>query len=222
MNLKMESIEFRATKDGPVLQIKEPLVYEQVEQLIELFINSNKRFFEGADFINLSIPGMPQSQQHQLLKSLEQKFDIRFNLVIQRERVQEEFSIKPEVLPEEKPDFVDLNEIHKPSKFIRNTLRSGALVEFDGNIIVFGDVNPGAQIIASGNIVVMGYLKGIAHAGSKGDMEAFVAANRLDPIQLRIANYIAISPEKEDTPLTFQGPHMAYVYEEAIVIEERS
>lgn len=223
MNLKMESIEFRATKDGPILQIKELSDHTKVEQIITLFLQTNSKFFEGADFINLSVPNLPHSERNTLLRSLEEQFEIRFNLLVQREKISEE-STREESKKEELTKVkVPLDqEEYKPSKFIRNTLRSGALIEFDGNIIVFGDVNPGAQLIASGNILVMGYLKGIAHAGSKGDVKAFVAANRLEPIQLRIANFIAISPEKEYVPLTFQGPQMAYVSEEAIIIEERA
>lgn len=223
MNLKMESIEFRATKDGPILQIKELSEYNKIEQLIMIFLEKNSKFFEGADFINLNVPNLPHSEKSRLLRSLEERFAIRFNLVIQREKVPEGV-IKEELKKEKSPKDKSAadNKKYKPSKFIRSTLRSGALVEFDGNIVVFGDVNPGAQIVASGNIVVMGHLRGVAHAGSKGDVKSFVAANRLEPIQLRIANLIAISPEKEYKPLTFQGPQMAYVSEGAIIIEERA
>ena len=106
----------------------------------------------------------------------------------------------------------------KPTKFIKNTIRSGAFVEYEGNIVVLGDVNPGAQFIADGNIVVMGVLRGIAHAGSKGDESAFVSAIKLNPIQLRISSVIAISPD-DDTYSSNSLPQIAFVHDGHIVIE---
>ena len=100
----------------------------------------------------------------------------------------------------------------------KNTIRSGAFVEYEGNIVVLGDVNPGAQLIADGNIVVMGVLRGIAHAGSKGDESAFVSAIKLNPIQLRISSVIAISPD-DDTYSSNSLPQIAFVHDGQIVIE---
>ena len=79
---------------------------------------------------------------------------------------------------------------------VERTLRSGHSVRFEGDIIVMGDVNPGAQVIASGNVMIFGALKGLAHAGATGDDEAFILAFDLRPTQLRIARKIAIPPER--------------------------
>ncbi len=70
---------------------------------------------------------------------------------------------------------------------IGGTVRSGAVVRFAGDVHVFGDVNPGGQVVAGGNIVVFGALKGLAHAGSRGDERAFVLAFDMRPSQLRLA-----------------------------------
>ena len=78
--------------------------------------------------------------------------------------------------------------------FIKHNLRSGQLVRYPGTVVIFGDVNPQAEIIASGDVIVWGTLRGLAHAGSQGDESAIVAAHRLDCGQLRIADkMIAIS-----------------------------
>jgi len=82
-----------------------------------------------------------------------------------------------------------------PTVLIRRTLRSGQMVRFAGNVVVLGDVNPGAEITAGGDIVVMGWLRGVAHAGAKGDQRAIVSAFRLAPTQLRIAHLIARAPD---------------------------
>ncbi len=76
---------------------------------------------------------------------------------------------------------------------IQHTLRSGACVRFGGDVTIFGDVNPGAQIIAGGNIVVLGALKGMAHAGTRDD-RAIILAFDLRPTQLRIGKVIGVVP----------------------------
>jgi septum site-determining protein MinC len=100
---------------------------------------------------------------------------------------------------------------------IRRTLRSGQVVQHPGHVVVIGDVNPGAEIIAGGDVVVWGKLRGIVHAGATGDDEAVVCALSLAPLQLRIGNHIARAPEeREDLP---ERPEMASVQDSEIVAE---
>ena len=100
---------------------------------------------------------------------------------------------------------------------IRRSLRSGQSVSFDGNIVVMGDVNPGSEVCATGDIVVFGCLRGVAYAGAGGKPDARVVALRLMPTQLRIADRIARSPDGEvQAPL---GPESAFLRDGAIVIE---
>jgi septum site-determining protein MinC len=80
--------------------------------------------------------------------------------------------------------------------WIQHTLRSGTRIEFLGNVIVFGDVNPGAEIIAGGSVLVWGRLRGLVHAGANGNDNAVVGALEFSPMQLRIAGKIAVSPKK--------------------------
>ena len=78
--------------------------------------------------------------------------------------------------------------------WIRRTIRSGTRIEYAGNIVVVGDVNPGAEIIAGGSVVVWGRLRGVVHAGADGNGEAVVCALDLSPTQLRIAGEVATTP----------------------------
>lgn len=100
--------------------------------------------------------------------------------------------------------------------FWQETLRSGQSLVHEGHVVVLGDVNPGAQIIASGNVVVWGRLRGLVHAGSHGDRQARICALELVPTQLRIADQIAIPPP--DRP-RHPCPEMAAIHEELIVAE---
>jgi len=96
----------------------------------------------------------------------------------------------------------------------RGTLRGGQALHNLGNIIVIGDVNPGAELIASGDIVVFGALRGVAHAGAQGDRSARVIALELAPTQLRIATCIALDAE----PSAGHGPEHAYIFDDRIAI----
>lgn len=96
----------------------------------------------------------------------------------------------------------------------RGTLRGGQALHNLGNIVIIGDVNPGAELIASGDIVVFGSLRGVAHAGAQGDSGARVIAIELAPTQLRIATIIAA----EADPRVAGGPEHAFIAGDRIAI----
>ena len=100
---------------------------------------------------------------------------------------------------------------------VTKTLRSGQGVRHNGDVIVLGDVNPGAEVIATGHIVVMGALRGVAHAGANGNTSAFVAATKLRPTQLRIAHYIGRAPDDQDDAQPV--PEVARVRDNMIMVE---
>ncbi len=76
------------------------------------------------------------------------------------------------------------------TKFHRGTLRAGQKMEVEGSLVIIGDVNSGAEVMATDNIVVLGALRGLAHAGAKGNVQAIIAAGLMDCVQLRIANVV--------------------------------
>lgn len=106
----------------------------------------------------------------------------------------------------------------KDTMLVKQTVRSGQVLYHEGNIVIIGDVNPGAEIVAGGNIVVMGYMRGLAHAGCKGDEQAVVTAFRLNPTQIRIANHITRPPDGENEAGT--QPEIAYIKDGRVVIEK--
>ncbi|WP_028950909.1 septum site-determining protein MinC [Sulfurihydrogenibium subterraneum] len=105
----------------------------------------------------------------------------------------------------------------KSLKIINKTLRSGQSVEYDGDVLILGDVNPDAYVIASGSIIVMGALRGVVHAGANGDETSIIMALKLMPQQLRIASYIARSPDSYEE---VNEPEKAYIENNQIVIEK--
>lgn len=102
------------------------------------------------------------------------------------------------------------------TKYHRGSLRSGQKIEEDGSIVILGDVNAGAQVIAAENIVVLGTLRGLAHAGAKGNKDAIIAAGKLDIVQVRIANIVK-EIDRDEEPL--HKCAYLYVVGENIVIE---
>ena len=74
--------------------------------------------------------------------------------------------------------------------FHKGSLRSGQRLEVEGSLVIIGDVNAGAEVIAADNIAVIGTLRGLAHAGAKGNKEAIIAASTLDAVQIRISNIV--------------------------------
>ena len=100
---------------------------------------------------------------------------------------------------------------------VRRTIRSGQRIEYDGNVVIMGDVNAGAVVTCSGDIIVLGALRGLAHAGAEGNTSAIVMAFRLQPTQLRIAHVISRAPD-EATPRP-EGPEVARVRNDMIQIE---
>src|ERR1041385_1851045 len=88
------------------------------------------------------------------------------------------------------------------SLFLNRTIRSGTRIELPGHVVVLGDVNPGAQIIAEGNVIVWGRLRGMVHAGSKGNTKALICALDLSPTQLRIAGEASavLKPQQNPKP----------------------
>jgi septum site-determining protein MinC len=104
---------------------------------------------------------------------------------------------------------------------VRRTLRSGQSLRYSGHVVVIGDVNPGAEIIAGGDVVVWGRLRGTVHAGARGVDSAVVCALVLAPMQLRISGHIARSPgnEPDQQQANTIVPEVASVQGGQIVVE---
>ena len=110
-----------------------------------------------------------------------------------------------------RPSIVPVDAV--ATRYHRGTLRGGQSLQQVGNIVVVGDVNPGAELIATGDVVVFGALRGTAHAGAQGDRAARVAALELAPTQLRIAACIAAGDDARRN-----GPEEARIEGDRIVI----
>jgi septum site-determining protein MinC len=129
-----------------------------------------------------------------------------------------ETSVRRVVLPQKNLQQAALTAVvpAQVTLYHRGTLRGGQSLHNVGNIVVLGDVNPGAELVASGDILVFGALRGVAHAGAQGDATAKVYALELAATQLRIATFIAAEAGRRRTSAV--RPEAAYVRDERIAV----
>ena len=101
------------------------------------------------------------------------------------------------------------------TKFLRKTVRSGQCINYNGNIVIIGDVNSGAEVMATGNVIVLGSIKGNVSAGVNGNTKAIVAAFSLKPETLKISNLVTFSPDSEKPSY----PEVAKIKDGTIIVE---
>jgi septum site-determining protein MinC len=124
--------------------------------------------------------------------------------------------LHPSKTSEEEIDIPFESVLHgEDAVLVQRTLRSGHTIRHPGHVIVLGDVNPGAEIVAGGHIIIWGRLRGTVHAGAAGNEDAMVCALDLSPTQLRIASHIAISPKRSG----HAKPEVARVRESQLIAE---
>ena len=122
-----------------------------------------------------------------------------FNMEQPKEQYEEREELSDIVVPEQEYTKEDIELETFPTKYIKQTLRSGQVINYEGNVVIIGDCHPGCEITAFGDITVWGVLSGIAHAGSGGNQKARVRALKMNAIQLRIANCYSRRPDSLNT-----------------------
>ena len=108
------------------------------------------------------------------------------------------------------------------TKFYKGSVRSGKRIEYEGSLVILGDVNGGAEVIASDNIIVMGVLRGLAHAGAMGNKKAIIAAASIDCKQIRIADIIKeieVENDEEGNQVVSERKNYAYVENDKLILE---
>lgn len=104
------------------------------------------------------------------------------------------------------------------TKFYKGSIRSGQKMEFEGSLVILGDVNAGAEVLAEDNVVILGILRGMAHAGAKGNKEAIIAAASIESAQIRIADIVKEIEREDNVDDTREIKTYAYVEENEIIL----
>lgn len=197
-----DQMVFKGLKNGLMLILPTSGTFDTCYRELSNRLDEAKDFFRGAHVTVETKGRIISADERRQLDALFTKHGVKMRLDSDTEPVRIEEQ-------REKNPFV-------PTLMIHRTLRNGQRAEFDGNVVIKGDVNPGAEIIASGDIVILGALRGVAHAGAKGDVHSEVIAFAFEPVQLRIAGYIARPPEGSTRT---RRPEVARVSGETIIVE---
>lgn len=208
-------------------------VYSVNETTKASLLQNNVRLGEG---MPMSLPNVAlDGQQHDLVEddslneaAMTKNIETDVTHLYETQESQEDIEISEVSLTEDTEEKTETGVKAPPLPavlYLRQTLRSGQTVSHKGHLVIVGDVNPGAELMAEGDITVWGALRGIAHAGIGGNVGAEIRALKLQPIQIRIAHAIARSPDKPQVKFASQkgaGPETARLVDGKIRISKRN
>ncbi len=174
-------VNFKGTRKGLLIMLDDKENYDIVKmRLLEKFQTAKDFFVRSEVMVEVGDRELTEEQVEELAGL-----------------IRSETGMKCKEIGGKKLDYsVEVNK-DPETLMLKRTLRSGQRIYHDGNVVILGDVNPGAEVVATGDIVVFGTFRGLAHAGSSGNEESIIVASKLQPTQIRIAEYITRSPDDE-------------------------
>lgn len=236
MNVDKDAVVFKGNEDGILIIIDDTADYDDIKAILEEKSERAKGFFKGgATAVTFKGKPLMSDEKEELLKIISEKSGLSVSMVDEnsvarrkkeRARAEQERKAAAEKKAAEKGENETGEEKKKLKDLILETknitdyhigsLRSGMCIDYKGSVVVIGDVNPGAEIKAEGNVIVLGKLKGVVHAGCKGDRTTFVAALYMRPTQLIIGDIITFFSEENNKDVK---PEYAYIKDERIYVE---
>ena len=187
------AVRFKGSREGLQLIINQRADFPFILYQLKNKLDQAARFFSNGATVSVpaNISHLTEVQRHELSSLLSQYglcwTDYEKSCLEEENKDTKHFNLNmSEEAQQEKTETL----------VVSRTLRSGQKVVHDGSVVVEGDLNPGAEVIACGNVTVLGSCRGMAHAGANGSKEATITAKRLIASQLRIADIIARSPER--------------------------
>lgn len=216
------SVVLKLYKDGMVVCLNEEMPFNELKNAVIEKFKKSESFFQGAiPHVGFKGITLQKEQYDEIISELTEIFGSEVTLWQVPENLEqptEEKMNKNLTVDKIVENALKIDVDNESTKFYKKTLRSGQLLESDGHIVIVGDVNPGAEVVAVGNIFVMGCVKGTVHAGANGDREAIVTALNLSPTQLRIADIITRPPDGDSYSAIL--PEIAYIKDDKIFIED--
>lgn len=213
-------VKLRGYRDGLHLIINPKVSLTEVESAIQELLNGMNQPLSGTS-IHIDMMTSPLASED--LKALETHLTESYDLVVCSVNVFDEKDETPILAAPATHSIsqvlsIDTQSDIENAQVVRQTIRSGQTTScLTGSVILYGDVNPGGEVVASGDIVVLGTLRGSAHAGANGRLSSVIFAMELVPLQLQIGNYVNRPPIGEKS----RGyPEIARVGAEDIIIVE--
>jgi septum site-determining protein MinC len=221
MNNLASLIQIKGLRDGLLVSLSDAPWEDQCAALLAQ-IDGQQAFFQGARLaLDIGTQVLKVNEMVELRDVLSER-NVALWAVISESPITEKTAqllglatriSKPR--PEENHSFDTRNLNEETALFVNKTLRSGARVEFSGHVVVLGDINPGAEIVADGSVIIWGRLRGAVHAGAKGDKSAVVCALDLLPIRLQVADEVMNNSTRKDTG----KPEIAFISDEGLIVE---
>jgi len=205
---KLQNVMIKGTKDGLILHLDDTCSFPELMKELEDKISIHYKQEEDAPLVTVRI----HTGYRYLTRKQEQKIrDLirhKKNLVVD--------TIESNVITKE-----DADRLRRESEIVSvaKVVRSGQVLTVPGDLLLIGDVNPGGKVVASGNIFILGALKGIAHAGFEGNHEAVICASLMQPTQLRIGEYINRAPDWDDGER--HEMECAYIDQSKVIVIDR-
>ncbi len=222
------NIAIKGTRNGLLLTLEPETPFSDLLGALANRLAEAPSFFRGASlFVDTSRRRLLSSERHQLEDLLSHYYmsvgTSEQYQTARQEKLMSIASLQPEETPlfeapvkkEVQQDVRDPRE-SDDTLFLRRTVRSGQAIHHNSNVVVLGDVNPGAEIIAGGDIIVWGVLRGMVHAGYPDNASALVCSLLLSPVQLRIAHLLSRPPEGVEVQ---PRPEIASIKNGQIVVE---
>lgn len=184
------SVVIKAYNGGIVVVLDPTLNYEDLKVEIASKFKASAKFFDNAQMaISFEGRALTDEEKIEILGIISENSDLHIVCIVENDpdkdkQFQKSISEK----------LMELNT--NTGQFYKGNLRSGQVLEVETSIIIIGDVNPGAKVVSKGNIIILGSLKGNVFAGATGNEKSFVVALDMNPVQIRIADVIARSPDK--------------------------
>lgn len=213
-------VKLRGYKDGLHLIIKPKVSLKEVETAINELVNGMNQPLAGTSVhIDMSTTPLTSADLTELEKHLTEKYDLivsGVNLIDDNDESPIIAAPAVHIIPQGLP--ADNRQEQGHAEIVRQTIRSGQTTScLTGSVIIYGDVNPGGEVVASGDIIVLGALRGNAHAGANGRLSSVIMAMELVPLQLQIGSYVN-RPPLGQKPRGY--PEIARVGAEDIIIVE--
>ncbi len=213
MSQSNNSVIIKGNKYGIVVVMDKEIPFEELKKSLKEKFHSASKFFDNANMaITFEGRTLNFEEEREILDLIASESDINIVCVMdndtdRQEKMHKAVETKLEALSE------------ASGQFYKGTLRSGQVLESESSLIILGDVNPGGKVVAKGNIIILGALKGSVYAGAGGNENAFVVALDMIPMQIRINEVIARSQDGGKNKRIGKGPQIAFVEDDNIYIE---
>ncbi|AEG60220.1 septum site-determining protein MinC [Desulforamulus ruminis] len=214
-----EVVSIKGTRHGLLIFFDPQKDFDDIRSNLHQKMKAARGFFQGAEF---AFYQEPAAQEHRKeLENICQQYgliyqpDIRVKITTPKESSPPAASQQPP-LESAHQSAGKVNSEKGDTLLVKRGLRSGQRIHYPGHVLVLGDIHPGSEVVAYGNVMVMGNCRGVVHAGAAGDLSARVIAHRLSPSQLRIGSSIACAPSEAQQETFY--PEVAYLSKEGQII----